>query len=194
MRVEQQWVRTTYTYQLMPTPEQARTLATVLWRCRERYNAGLEQRTGAWEQCGVSVTFAMQSAQLPAIKAVRPEYHDIHAQVVQDVLHRLDKAFAACFRRVQAGVRPDYPRFQGRDRYTSFTSPQMGAHCGHGGAVVDVDGGMLSLSKLGRIRLRLHRPLAGIPKMVTIRNEAVGWYACISCAEVPIAPLPATGQ
>jgi IS605 OrfB family transposase len=29
---------------------------------------------------------------------------------------------------------------------------------------------------------------------VTIRREADGWYACISCAEVPSAPLPATGQ
>ena len=40
---------------------------------------------------------------LRAIKAVRPEYNDIHAQVLQDVLHRLDNAFAACFRRVTAG-------------------------------------------------------------------------------------------
>ena len=61
------------------------------------YNAGLEERNPAWEQCGVSVNFAMQSAQLPAIKEVRPEYRDINAQVLQDVLHRLDKAFQAFF-------------------------------------------------------------------------------------------------
>jgi IS605 OrfB family transposase len=53
---------------------------------------------------------------------------------------------------------------------------------------------MLSLSKIGRIRLRLHRPLHGTPKTVTIRREADGWYACISCAEVPIALLPSTGR
>jgi putative transposase len=105
------------------------------------------------------------------------------------MLHRLDTAFAAFFRRVKAGARPGYPHLQGTDRYTSFTSPQVGAH---GGAVVD--GGMLSLSKIGRIRLRRHRPLAGTPKTVTIRREADGWYACSSCAEVPTAPLPATGQ
>jgi putative transposase len=185
-----QWhVRKTFKYRLLPTPEQEQTLAMVLWRCRELYNAGLQERKAAWERCGVSVTFAMQSAQLPAIKEVRPEYHDIHAQVLQDVLHRLDKAFAAFFRRVQAGARPGYPRFQGKDRYNSFTYPQVGVH---GGAALD--GGMLRLSKIGRIRLRLHRPLAGTPKTVTIRREADGWYACISCAEVPIVPLPATGQ
>jgi putative transposase len=147
-------------------------LQTVVWRCRELYNAGLQERKAAWEKRRVSVSFAMQSAQLPAIKAVRPEYHEINAQVVQDVLHRLERACAACFRRLQAGARPGYPRFQGQERYTSFTSPQVGAHGGHGGA--SLDGGMLSLSKIGRIPMRLHRPLAGTPRTVTIRREADG--------------------
>ena len=66
-------MRKTFTYQLMPTPEQARMSATVVWRCRELYNAGLQARKAAWEQCRVCVSFAMQSAQLPAIKEVRPE-------------------------------------------------------------------------------------------------------------------------
>jgi hypothetical protein len=99
-------VRKTFKYKLLPTPEQERMLETVVWRCRELSNAGLEERKAAWERCGVSVTFAMQSAQLPAIKEVRQEYNDINAQVLQDVLHRLDKAFAACFRRVTAGAHP----------------------------------------------------------------------------------------
>jgi putative transposase len=185
----QQGARKTYKYQLMPTPDQEQALATVLWRCRELYNAGLEERKAAWERCGVAVNFAMQSAQLPAIKEVCPEYCDLNAQVVQDVLHRLDTAFAACFRRVQAGEQPGYPRFQGKDRSTSFTYPQVGEH---GGAVVD--GGILSLSKIGRIRIRLHRPLQGTPKTVTISREADGWYACVSCADVPVESLPPTGR
>jgi putative transposase len=53
---------------------------------------------------------------------------------------------------------------------------------------------MLSLSKIGWIRPRLHRPLAGTPKTVTISREADDWYACISCAEVPIEPLPSSGN
>ena len=160
-----------------------------MWRCRELYNAGLQARKAAWEQRRVSVSFAMQSAQLPAIKEVRQQYNDLNAQVLQDVLHRLDRAIAAFFRRVQAGAQPGYPRFQGTDRYNSFTYPQVGAH---GGAALD--GGVLSLSKIGRIPVRLHRPLEGTPKTVTLSREADGWYACISCAEVSIEPLSATGQ
>ena len=40
----------------------------------------------------------------------------------------------------------------------------------------------------------MHRPLLGTPKTVTIIREADGWYAAISCAEVPTQPLPLTGQ
>jgi putative transposase len=182
-------VRKAFKYKLTPSPAQAQVLEEVLWRCRELYNAGLEERKAAWEKCHVSVNFAMQSAQLPGIKGVRPEYRDINVQVLQDVLHRLERAFQAFFRRVKADEQPGYPRFQGKDRYDSFTSPQVGEH---GGAVLD--GSILSLSKIGRIPIRLHRPLEGTPKTVTRSREADGWYACISCVGVPTEPLPLTGN
>ncbi len=73
MELHRDSTRKTYTYTLMPTPVQEQTLETVVWRCRDRYNAGLQERKEAYERCGVSVTFAMHSAQLPAIKEVRPE-------------------------------------------------------------------------------------------------------------------------
>jgi putative transposase len=107
----------------------------------------------------------------------------------QDALHRLDKAFQAFFRRVKAGEQPGYPRFQGKNRYNSLTYPQVGEH---GGAALD--GGVLHLSTIGRIPIRLHRPLQGTPKAVTISREADGWHACVSCADVPTASLPLTGK
>jgi hypothetical protein len=102
-------------------------------------------------------------------------------------LHRLDKASAAFFRRVQAGARPGYPRLQGRDRYNSFTYPQVGAHGGHGGAVLD--GGMLSLSKIGRIRLRLHRPVAGTPTARPRRSPSAAKQTVgMPASRVPTCP------
>jgi putative transposase len=195
--MEEQVVHKTFKYKMIPTPHQEQALEHVLWRCRELYNAGLEERKTAWEKCHVSVTFTRQSEQLPVIKDVRPEYRDINAQVLQDVLHRLDKAFAAFFRRVRAGETAGYPRFQGKNRYNSFTYPQLGEH---GGAAVDTRSwsrakmGHVHLAKIGCIPFRLHRPPVGTPKTVTIIREADGWYACVSCAEVPTQPLPATGR
>jgi putative transposase len=180
-------VRKTYKYKLQPTPEQEQALAFVVRRCRELYNAGLQERRDAWQKCGVSVTASEQSAQLPAIKEVRPEYRDIHSQVLQDVLTRLDRAFQAFFRRVKAGETPGYPRFHSANRYHSFTYKQFG-----NGATLD--NGLLVLSKIGRLALRWSRPLEGTPKTVTVSREADGWYACFACEGVPIQPLPLTGQ
>jgi putative transposase len=106
---------------------------------------------------------------------------------LQDVILRVERAYQAFFRRLQAGEHPGYPRFRGVGRYNSFTFPEYGNG-------VMLDGGVLSLSKIGRIPIRLHRPLAGTPKTVTISREADGWYACVSCAEVPTQPLPCTGN
>jgi putative transposase len=180
-------LRKTFTYKLIPTPAQERAMAFVLRRCRELYNAGLQEHRDAWRMRGVSVTQAMQSAQLPGIKDIRPEYQDIHSQVLQEVLTRLDRAFQAFFRRVKQGGKPGYPRFQGANRYQSFTYKQFG-----NGATLD--NGVLVLSKIGRIGVRWSRRLAGTPKTITISREADGWYACISCAAVPCASLPMTGQ
>ena len=87
--MDEQTVRKTYKYKLKPTPEQEEAMAFVLRRCRELYNAALQERKEAWRNCGINITEASQSAQLPAIKEVRPEYRDINSQVLQDVLTRL---------------------------------------------------------------------------------------------------------
>jgi putative transposase len=155
----------------------------------ELYNAALQERREAWHKCGVGVTLAQQSAQLPEIKAVRAGYRESNAQVLQEVLTRLDRAFQACFRRLREGRTPGYPRFHSANRYESITYKQVGEH---GGA--RLDNGFLILSKIGRIAVRWSRPLEGAPKSVTIRREADGWYVCFSCADVPIQPLPLTGQ
>ncbi|HEV8192058.1 MAG TPA: transposase [Ktedonobacterales bacterium] len=180
-------VRKTNKYKLMPTPDQERALEVVLWCCRDLYNTAFEERKTAWERCHVSISYYQQKAELPDLKADFPDYAQVNAQVLQDVILLVERTFQAFFRRVQAGEKPGYPRFQGWGRYSNFTYPQYGW-----GAVLD--GGVLSLSKIGRIRIRLHRPVQGTPKTVTISREADGWYACISGAKVPIQPLPPTGQ
>jgi putative transposase len=186
--METQSFRKTYKYRLDPTPMQAQALELVLSRCRTLYNTALEQRKIWWQRGqGKGTTYYQQATELPDLKAAFPDYAEVNAQVLQEVLRRLEKTFQAFFRRVQAGETWGYPRFQGAGRYNSFTYPQYG-----GGATLD--GGVLSLSKIGRIPIRLHRSLERTPKTVTILREADGWYACISCADVPVQPLPPTGQ
>jgi putative transposase len=161
-------VRKTFKYELLPTQEQEQTMAFVVRRCRELYNAALQERRDAWHKCGVSVHAAHQGTELPAIKEVRPEYHDVHSPVLQDVLTRLDRAFQAFFRRVEQGEKPGYPRFQRGKRYHSFTYKQVG-----NGATLDE--GSLVLSKIGRMGVRWSRPLEGTPRpSPSARKPTVG--------------------
>jgi putative transposase len=180
-------VHKTYKEKLRPTPAQARALDQVLWRCRTLYNAALEHRITAWQRRHFSVSRYEQEAELKYIRAELPEYAGIHSHVLQDVLARLDRSYQAFFRRLQRGEKAGFPRFKGRTRYHSFTFKEYG-----NGA--RLDNGVLVLSKIGRIKVRWSRPIAGTPKTLTISHEADGWYVAISCADVPMHPLPPTGQ
>jgi putative transposase len=114
--------RTTYKYTLKPTPQQEAALAEVVWRCRALDNTALEQRRTWWgvggrgRGQGQSPTRYAQEAELKAIRAEMADYAALHSHVVQEVLARLDQAFHAFFRRIQAGEKAGYPRFHGTDR------------------------------------------------------------------------------
>jgi putative transposase len=180
-------VRKAYTYKLKPTPDQERQLEDILWQCRRLYNMALEQRIFLYRQRGVTRSQYEQEAELKDLRAELPEYAAIHSHVLQDVLARLNKTYQAFFRRVKTGQTPGFPRFQGRERWHSFTYKEYG-----NGA--RFDHGFLALSKIGSVALRWSRPLEGTPKTVTISREADGWYASISCADVPTQPLAPTGH
>jgi putative transposase len=82
---------------------------------------------------------------------------------------------------VKSGEKPGYPRFRGYGRYASFSFKQSGFELRDKG---------LRISKMGVIRVVLHRPVAGRVKTLTLQKDAVGnWYACFSC-EVEREPLP----
>jgi len=185
--MEQQTVRKTFKYKLVPTPTQERGLGRVLGLCHHLYNAALEQRIIAYRRMGVSLSCYQQQAELKDIREAFPEYPAIHSHVLQDVLARLDKTYQAFFRRVRAGEKAGFPRYRARTRYHSFTYKVFG-----NGATLD--NGFLVLSKIGRIAVRWSRPLEGAPKTVTLSREADGWYACFSRADVLMQRLPATGQ
>ena len=122
---------------------------------------------------------SQQCAQLIGIKEIRPEYEALYSQVLQDVLHRVDKAFKAFFRRVKSGHQPGYPRYKSGFRYASLTYPQTGFG-------IDAQG-KLSLSKVGHLKMVQHRPLTGVVKTCTITTTTTStgkWYVCFACDEL----------
>jgi len=168
-----------YKFRLYPTKKQAQALHWTLDRARELYNAALQERRDAYRMAGKSLTYYDQANQLPEIKAIREEYRDIHSQVLQEVLRRVDKAMKAFFRRVKVGEKPGYPRFQGKNRYDSFTYPQMGFS-------LTADS-RICLSKIGSLKVKLHREIKGTIKTCTIKREGDSWFVVFACEVAPEA-------
>jgi len=180
----------TYKYRLLPTKAQAKLLKEQLELCRSVYNATLAVRKNAYERDGVSLNYYTTAKLLPIWKSIATDLSKVNAQVLQNVQVRVDLAFQAFFRRVKAGEEQvGYPRFKGKGRYHSLTYPQVGEH---GGA--RLNGNLLALSKVGIVKVNLHRPIEGEIKTVTVQRNSVGkWDVCFSC-EVEFKPLPVNTQ
>ncbi len=177
--MEAQNVRKVYKYKLTPTPEQASLLERTLALCFQVYNAAIGERREAWRLCGVSVTYYQQKAELPGIKEAIPEYAQVHTQVLQDVVLRVDRTFQAFFHRIKAATRQAIRASRAAAAIQLFTYPQYGdmARCWTAACSASPRS---AASPSGCIA-----PCRGTPKTVTISREADGWYACISCADVP---------
>ncbi|MFL6283559.1 MAG: RNA-guided endonuclease InsQ/TnpB family protein [Pyrinomonadaceae bacterium] len=172
-------IRKTFKYRLYPTKRQVEILDGQLAEACRLYNAALQERRDAWRLERKSISFYDQSYQLKAIRASGdlglPTYDIAH-----DVLARVDKAFKAFFRRVKEGKgKAGFPRFRASARYDSLTHPHGGRDC------KIVDGRKVRFSGVGLIRIKLHRPLEGKPKTLSIKREAGRWFACFSVEQEP---------
>ncbi|MBE0342260.1 transposase, partial [Paenibacillus sp. 28ISP30-2] len=172
----------TYKFRLYPTKEEQGYIHFALERCRLLYNRLLAERIAAYEQTGQSLTYYEQKATLPKRKRYIPELKNIHSPVLQNVVGLLDKAYQAFFRRVKNGEKAGFPRFKPESQYNSFTYPQSG---------FSIEGKQLVLSKIGDVRIRLHRQPQGTIKTCTIMVKNGKYYACFSC-EVESKHLPAS--
>lgn len=173
-------VRKAFQFRLRTTKKQARLLQAQLDECRWLYNELLEQRIVSHEELGMPLSKYQQLMFLTLLKTERPSLDQVHSQVLQNVVDRLDKAFQAFFRRCKAGEKAGFPRFRGMHRYNSFCYPQSG---------FSLNGRELKLSKIGNIRIKMHRPIEGKIKTCILRRNASGdWDVSISC-EVNVEPL-----
>jgi putative transposase len=183
-------MRKSFTYRLYPTKRQHRLPSQQLEELRWLWNTLLAERKQAWEERQDTIDYYEQKAEPPTLKAaVRPGLKQVHSQVTQDVALRLKNAMEAFFRRLKAGETPGNPRFRGKGRYDSLTYPQW-----DNGVKLSASGTRLLLSKVGDVKIILHRPLEGTPKTATVRRTATEkWFVTISC-EWDRTPLPPTGQ
>ena len=174
----------TFKYRIYPNTEQEQKLSSTVSLCCELYNACLEERREAYRLQHKTLSKYYQMRELKEMKIVDDRFTLVYAQVLQDVVARVDKAYQGFFRRVKQGIKPGFPRFKSRYRYDSITYPQKGF------SVVD---NKIKVSKIGEIKINLHRPIDGTIKQLQLKRKASGWYAYF-VVEVETIPLPKTSQ
>jgi putative transposase len=108
---------------LYPTKRQAAALAVMLDVTRELYNALLQQRRDAYRLRKVTVTAKMQYAELTQLRAEDARMRAVYREAEDAVLHRLELAMAAFFRRCKRGEAPRYPRFKSWRRWEQLEFP-----------------------------------------------------------------------
>jgi putative transposase len=158
-------------YRLYPTKAQKKNLNRTLELCRWTYNETLALRKNSWENEQKNIDYYDSKKMIPIWKKEKPELKTVHSQVLQEVIKRVDLAFQAFFRRVKSGETPGYPRFKGYGRYDSITYTQSG---------FELNDNILNLSKIGDVKIKLHRPIEGNIKLLNIRRSITRkWYVSI---------------
>jgi putative transposase len=176
-------VRTAFKHRIYPTKPQAEFLAGELREACSLYNAAKQERDDAWKTCRKSINYYDQANQLKAMRA------DgcltlANFSCCQDVLRRVDKTYKAFYARLKRGDKPGFPRYRSSRRYDSITFPSYGDGCRL------LDSGKLRIQGAGHIKVKLHRPVEGAIKTVTIKREAGRWFVIFS-VEAETRPQPA---
>lgn len=94
-------------FRLEPTKEQEQKLFRTFFLCRKLYNQALEDRVMSYREKGITIHYTDQQNRLPVWKREHPEYQEVHSQVLQNVLQRLDQAFVNFFEK-----RAKFPKFK----------------------------------------------------------------------------------
>lgn len=150
------------------------------------YNLALQQRRDFWRP-GRRFNFATQGLELTMLRAEIDWLGAIHSTPLTQALRDLDRAFINFYRGAAAYPTPrrrgrnDTFRFQGKETATRRLNSRWSA---------------VRVPKVGWVKFRDTRPLAGSLRSATISHGAAGWHVCFSCEQAcdPLpSPLPAVG-
>jgi putative transposase len=182
----------TYKYRLYPRPSQIKELLYILTVARYWYNMCLAERKFAYELESRTVR---KKDQEPLIKHYKKTFlgkKQVHSHVLQVATNDLDKAMKKFFKRVKNkknGEKAGYPRFKSASRFHSFGFKEHG----NGFKVI---GNRLHITGVGRIPIRMHRPLpkGSVIKTIRVKYQAGQWFVAIVIIKPPSDELPQTGR
>lgn len=161
-------------YRLYPTKDQEEILFSTLNFCRKLYNYMMDLRQRYYKNYKYSMSYTEQSRILTFLKKT-DEWSflkDIHSQVLQNVLKRLDIAYVRFFKGISG-----YPHFKSYRNYCSFTYPQVKTM-----KKPFSKEGFVLLPKIGYIKMNVHRRFNPEDiSNITIKYLNGNWYIYLTC-------------
>jgi putative transposase len=173
-------VTRSYRIRAHPNGAQRRFLNRWFGASRWLWNTALEIRSEAYRERGLTLTGNDVSRWLTQWK--RTPGHEWLAQVPATCLTQCLRDQDAAFRNFFAR-RARYPRFKGRSTTGSLRFQGVGAAWARG---------LVSLPKLGALKLAESLPEVARPDLVTLSRDAAGRFHVSFCAEVQASLLPIT--
>lgn len=159
---------------------QQNNLYRMLWISRQIYNRLLAHRKHEYEIRGRHVHRDEQQRFMKQWRnAIDDGYLPSQIALCTSV-RRLEKAMQAFFRRVRTGDAPGYPKFKGRRFWNSLESTAGKSY------PIRLDRQRLHVTRVGRIRVRWHRPLPENAKLkygiIGVKN---GKWSVVLQVEIP---------
>jgi putative transposase len=128
----------------------------------------------------------MQYAELTALRADDPGVKSIYRECQDAILHRLDLAFAAFFRRIKRGETPGFPRFRAASRWKQIEFP-------HGDRALKLNAAQtkVRVAGIGSVAMRKGRAVLAFGRAFVVEKNG-RWCAVFEC-EREAVPLERTG-
>jgi putative transposase len=162
-----------FRYRLRPTAAQAQILREWIGTNRFVYNLALEQRRDFWRQymrqTGKPLTWAQQSLELTELRAQVDWIAAVPRCALEQSLRDLDKAFANFFR----GSGFPRPRRRGDDDTIRIPASEAALQA------LNEKWSAIRIPKLGLVKFRDTRPLAGRFLSATITHRDGVWYVAL---------------
>ena len=168
-------MKTAYKYRAYPSKKQKELLNRQMFLAKELYNMLIEKSKAYYKETGKTLTEYRMNIWLTQIKKERPDFSELHSQVLQNVSKRVSDAYRYFFRRCKEKkegkrVKVGFPRY--RTFVSSLTYPQLG---------FKIEKKRVELSKIGRVNFINHRETEGKIKTLTIKKtKSQEWYIALA--------------
>ncbi|WP_333370466.1 transposase [Microcoleus sp. AT3-D2] len=177
----------TFEFKLKPTATQIAVFEDWLEQCHKVYNYALRERKDWYNSrkcqinsCSIGSdyiipaevprpTYSSQCKALTAYRKTSPALQRVNAQVLQQTLRRLEKAFVSMWEQNHG-----FPRFKKQGALRSLSFPQLGA--------TFHQGNRFKLPVIGSIKFFQSRPIpqGAIVKQARVVRRSSGWYIMLT--------------